>query len=171
MASPINPRRVTEGLTAVVIGTIATTAQSDKLGAAFDGEALSAPAQHAAGEVGDLVEAGLAEHQGGLSRASAGAADHDHRPLLVKRTAPVRQRPERNERCTWHVPERSVEFVGLAHVKHLHVAQVLFKPVRLHFADAGEGAQMGQIIGAVKGKVGNTADGARIAALVKKNLS
>jgi hypothetical protein len=38
-------------------------------------------------------------------------------------------------------------------------------------ADAGEGAQMGQIIGAVKAKVGNTADGGRIAAEVKKHLT
>ena len=35
--------------------------------------------------------------------------------------------------------ERPVEFVGLAHVHDLHLAQVLFEPVRLHLPDAGEG--------------------------------
>lgn len=35
---------------------------------------------------------------------------------------------------------------------------------------AGENANMGQVIGAVRAKVGQTADGARIAALVKEKL-
>lgn len=38
-------------------------------------------------------------------------------------------------------------------------------------ADAGDGVQMGQIIGAVKAKAGSAADGGRIAALVKQALS
>src|SRR5262245_52026330 len=36
------------------------------IGTAFHGEALRAPAQHAAGQVGDLLEAGLGEHVGRL---------------------------------------------------------------------------------------------------------
>lgn len=43
--------------------------------------------------------------------------------------------------------------------------------VEMAVAEAGEGAQVGQVIGAVKAKVGNAADGARIAAEVKKALS
>jgi hypothetical protein len=42
--------------------------------------------------------------------------------------------------------------------------------VRAAIAEAGDSAHIGQIIGAVKGKVGNSADGGRIAVLVKKAL-
>jgi hypothetical protein len=42
--------------------------------AAFDGVALGAPAQHPAGEIGDIGKTGLAQDHGGLRRAAAGAA-------------------------------------------------------------------------------------------------
>src|SRR6185295_20150026 len=43
-----------------------TGPDSHLVGAAFDGEALRAPAQHAAREVGDALEAGLAKEHRGL---------------------------------------------------------------------------------------------------------
>src|SRR5438128_637814 len=48
----------------------------------FDRKALRAPAQHAAGEIGDLVEAGLAEDHRCLRRARTGAADGDDGPAF-----------------------------------------------------------------------------------------
>jgi hypothetical protein len=46
----------------------------------------------------------------------------------------------------------------------------LAEAVKAAIVEVGEGAHMGQVIGSVKGKVGNTADGGRIAAEVKKQL-
>jgi hypothetical protein len=42
--------------------------------------AFGAPARHAAGEVGDLVEPDLRQDRGRLLRAAAGAVDRDDRP-------------------------------------------------------------------------------------------
>jgi len=49
-----------------------------------DREALRAPAQHAAGKIGDFLEARLLKHQRCLSRAPAGAADRYDRFVLFQ---------------------------------------------------------------------------------------
>ena len=48
--------------------------------AALDGMAFGAPAQHAAGEIGDIGKPGLAQDHGGLCRAAAGAIFGNDRP-------------------------------------------------------------------------------------------
>src|ERR1700719_4623103 len=52
--------------------------------AAFDRVAFGAPAQHAAGQIGDILEAGLLQDVGGLRRAAAGAAHRDDRPVMAQ---------------------------------------------------------------------------------------
>src|SRR5512132_4389703 len=65
------------------------TPNSNSVGAAFDREALRAPAQHAAGQVGDFLEAGLAEDHGRLRRAGAGAAHRDDGLFLRQLCEPL----------------------------------------------------------------------------------
>src|SRR5258707_14969759 len=81
------------------------------VGAALDREALGAPAQHAAGEIGDFIEAGLAEEHGGLRRARAGAAHRHHGFLLGHRSGALAQLAQRYQDGPGHVAERAVEFV------------------------------------------------------------
>ena len=47
--------------------------------------------------------------------------------------------------------ERAVEFIGLAHVDHLDVAQVFLEPVRLDFPDAAEGVRKRSPVGIERG--------------------
>src|SRR5207249_7846360 len=110
----------------------------ESVGAALDAETLRAPAQHAAGEIGDFLEARLAEEDGSLRRARPRAADGHHRLFLLQLLGAFHERAQGHETRAWDVAERAVEFIGLAHVDHLHVAQVLLEPVRLHFPDAAE---------------------------------
>ena len=45
--------------------------------------AFGAPAQHAAGQIGDILEAVLLQDDRGLRRAAAGAAHRDDRALAL----------------------------------------------------------------------------------------
>ena len=95
--------------------------------------------QHAAGEVGDLLEPRFSEHQRRLRRARARAAHHHDRPFARELAGILDQAAERDQLRAGDVAERPVEFVELAHVEHLHVAQMFLEPVGMHFPDAGEG--------------------------------
>jgi hypothetical protein len=52
-----------------------------EVAAAFGGVALGAPAQHAAGKIGDVAEAGLAQDRRRPRSAAAGPAHWDDRPV------------------------------------------------------------------------------------------
>src|SRR5882672_936368 len=57
--------------------------------AAFDRETFGAPAQHAAGQIGDIGKSRLLQQSGRLRRAAAGAADGDDRPVAREVAGPL----------------------------------------------------------------------------------
>jgi len=59
--------------------------------ATFDRTALGAPAQHAARQIRDSVESRLLQNGGRLGRASACAANRNHRAVLREFTRAFRQ--------------------------------------------------------------------------------
>ena len=65
--------------------------------AALDGVAFGAPAQHAAGEVGDVAEPRLLQDHGRLRRAAAGAAHRDDRPVARQFAGALGQLAERDQ--------------------------------------------------------------------------
>src|SRR5688572_17776647 len=100
--------------------------------------AFGAPAQHAAREVGDFLEARLLEDQSRLRRATASATHRHDGPCLVELSAARLQLAKRNELGPADAPERPAELVGLAHVDDLNEA-VFFQPGGLYLPHPGEG--------------------------------
>ena len=58
---------------------------------------LGAPAQHAAGEVGDVADAGFLQDNHRLRGARAGAAYGHHRAVLCRFSGTRRKFPQRNQ--------------------------------------------------------------------------
>ena len=58
--------------------------------------AFGTPAQHPAGEIGDIAKPGLAQDHGGLRRAAAGAAHRDNRTVARELAGALSQLAERN---------------------------------------------------------------------------
>src|SRR5689334_17887407 len=97
--------------------------------------AFGAPSQHAAGEVGDVGEAGVAENDGCLRRAAAGAAYRHDRPVMRQFAGAFGQRTQRDQGGAADMPERPGELLRLADVDYLDVSGMLFEPVRVDFPD------------------------------------
>src|ERR1700726_814131 len=106
--------------------------------AAFDRVAFGAPAQHAAGQIRDVLEAGLLQDVGGLGRAAAGAAYRDDRPVMAQLGGALGQFAERDQDRVPDMPERPGEFLGLAHIEDLHRRGVLLQAVRVDLPYPGE---------------------------------
>src|SRR6516162_2150522 len=107
--------------------------------ATFNGMAFGAPAQHPAGEIGDIGEAGLAQDHGGLRRAAAGPAHGDDRAVACQLTGAFGQLAERDQDRLANVSQRSPELIGLPHVEDLNALGMLLETVRVDLPDAGEG--------------------------------
>src|SRR5438552_1256980 len=105
---------------------------------ALDCVAFGAPAQHAAGEIGNIAEARALQHERSLCGTRARTTHGDDRPLAWKLGRARRELPERNELRALNAAKRAVIFVGLAHVDDLDVGSVLLECIRLDFPDAGE---------------------------------
>src|ERR1700752_266136 len=101
--------------------------------------AFGAPAQHPAGEIGDIAEAGLAQDHGGLRRAAAGAADRDDRAVARELAGALGKLPQRDQPCAANMPERAVELARLANVEDLNSPGMLLEAVRVDLPDAGKG--------------------------------
>src|SRR5438046_1302594 len=84
--------------------------------AALDRVAFGAPAQHPAGQVGDILEAGLLQDVRRLGRAAAGPAYRDDRPVAREFAGALRQVPKRDQDRVPDVAKRPGEFLGLAHI-------------------------------------------------------
>src|SRR6516164_4556057 len=101
--------------------------------------AFGAPAQHAAGEIGDIAKPSLAQDHGGLCRAAAGAADRDDRAVARELAGAIGQLGEWNELGTANMPERPLELPRFANIEDLNLAGMLFEAVRIDLPDAGKG--------------------------------
>src|SRR5437764_15198441 len=100
--------------------------------AALDRVAFGAPAQHPAGQVGDILEAGLLQDVRRLGRAAAGPAYRDDRPVAREFAGALRQVPKRDQDRVPDVAKRPGEFLGLAHMEALHPRGVLLHPARIY---------------------------------------
>ena len=120
--------------------------------------AFGAPAQHAAGEIGDITKPGLAQDHGGLCRTAAGATHRDDRAVARELAGAGGQLGERNELRTANMPKRALEFARFANIEDLNFAGMLFETVRVDLPDAGKGvfemAQVGSSLatGSVSGR-------------------
>ena len=74
---------------------------------------FGAPAQHAAAQVGDLGEAGLAEHRGRARRARARAADGDDRPVARQVAEARLQLAQRQQQRAFDVAQAVAAFIGV----------------------------------------------------------
>src|SRR2546428_5893969 len=84
--------------------------------AALDGVSFRAPAQHTAGQIGDIGETVLLQDGEGLGRTAAGPADGDDRPVAAQFTGATGQLAERNQNRVRDMAERPGEFGRVAHV-------------------------------------------------------
>src|SRR5438552_12416010 len=85
--------------------------------AALDRVALGAPAQHAAGQIRNILEAGLLQDVCGLGRAAAGPAHRDDRPVAREFAGALREVAERDQDRVPDVAKRAGELPGLAHIE------------------------------------------------------
>ena len=97
------------------------------------------PAQHPAGQVGDVGKAGFLQQYRGLGRPGAGPADGNHRPVAVQRGAALGQVVQGHQHGAGHMAQRPVELGGLAHIHDLQPGRQLFQRVRLDLPDPAEG--------------------------------
>src|SRR5204862_364799 len=74
--------------------------------AALDRVAFGAPAQHPAGQVGDILEAGLLQDVCRVGRAAAGPAHRDDRPVAREFAGALREVAERDQDRIPDVTER-----------------------------------------------------------------
>ena len=87
--------------------------------------AFGAPAQHPAGEVGDIGKPGLSQDHSSLGRAAAGPAYGDDRAVARQLTGTLGQRAERDQDGLANMTERSLELIRLAHVEDLNALGML----------------------------------------------
>src|SRR5262245_37322641 len=101
------------------VGAAGTTDSTVIVGS-FHGELLIVPVEHAAREIGDVLEAEAGEDRGSGRAANPCTADDDDRAFLVRLelAGPRREILERDQHAAGNVTELAVEFFGLAHVEH-----------------------------------------------------
>jgi hypothetical protein len=167
-------------LTLVVIPTLYYAAYRHRLGRAMpsgrrrlDRQRLGAPAQHAAGQVGQRGVAGLLQQHHRLRRPCTRPADGDHRPAAVDLAHALRQVRQRQQPGAGDAAQRVAELGRLAHVDHLDVAGMpaggaLLQHRGLDLPDAAEGEgqrcpvglgrQAGRAIGLAAAQVGRHRD-------------
>src|SRR5438270_4360988 len=78
--------------------------------AALDGVAFGAPAQHPAGQVRDILEAGLLQDVCRLGRAAAGTAYRDDRAVAREFAGALREVAKRDQDRILDVTKRAGEF-------------------------------------------------------------
>src|SRR5690348_13328827 len=101
--------------------------------------AFGTPAQHSAGEVGDVAKPGFAQDHGGLRGAAAGAAHSDDRAVVRELAGALGQLAERDQNRFANVSERTVELARLPHIEDLDRLGMLFETVRVDLPDTGKG--------------------------------
>src|SRR5271165_2191915 len=103
--------------------------------APFDGVAFGAPAQHAAGEVGNITKARFPQDDGRLRGAAAGAADGNDRTIARQLFGALGELAQRDQDSAANVPEGSDELFGFPHVEDLDRRRLFLEPVRINLPD------------------------------------